>query len=99
MKQISVLQNIQQAVRVDSIGENKVGNIIIRRGFSHRMGMDSEKFKKSVALQLKKAGLNYSILDSGEKYMLPRADEAVASGSYWWVDISPIENSIKEESK
>jgi hypothetical protein len=68
----------------DTVGRNKQGQIVVRRGFFYRHGMDSEKFANRVRAALKAAGLGYLVLDQGEKYAAFRGGQTVAQGSHWW---------------
>lgn len=62
-----------------AIGRNKQGQIVVRRGFFYRHGMDSAKLAADVTQALEAAGVSYLVLDQGEKYAgagarpLPRA--------------------------
>jgi len=69
----------------DTVGRNKQGQIVVRRGFFYRHGMDSTKFAAAVTRALKEAGVSYLVLDQGEKYAGFRGGQTVAQGSHWWV--------------
>lgn len=69
----------------DTVGRNKQGQIVVRRGFFYRHGMDSTKFAAVVTRALKDAGMSYLVLDQGEKYTAFRGGQTVAQGSHWWV--------------
>ena len=58
-----------------SIGKNKEGNIVIRRGFFNRNGASAEAYRERVSSELNEAGIRHTVIDSGEK------------SSQWWVEI------------
>jgi hypothetical protein len=67
-----------------AIGRNKQGQIVVRRGFFYRHGMDSTKLAADVTQALEAAGVSYLVLDQGEKYA-GCWGQTVAQGSHWWV--------------
>jgi len=71
----------------DSIGKNKVGAIVIRRGFFYRNGMSCTKFTEQVDTALKAAGLEFTIVRDGEHYAPFRGGASVANQSHWYVEI------------
>lgn len=69
----------------DTVGRNKQGQIVVRRGFFYRHGMNSTKFAAAVTRALQDAGISYLVVDQGEKYTAFRGGQSVAQGSHWWV--------------
>jgi hypothetical protein len=74
-------------IGVDSIGKNKAGAIVIRRGFFYRNGMDCAKFTAKVDAALKAAGLEFTIVRDGEHYAPFRGGASVAQSSHWYVEL------------
>lgn len=72
---------------VDSIGKNKEGSIVVRRGFFYRNGMSSEKFTDLIDFQLREAGLSFRIVRDGEHYAPFRGGASVAQSSHWYVEL------------
>jgi hypothetical protein len=72
---------------VDSVGKNKVGGIVVRRGFFYRNGMSCEKFTAQVQALLTKAGLEFKIVRDGEHYAPFRGGATTAQSSHWYVEI------------
>lgn len=81
------MKEIRKALEhvADTVGRNKQGQIVVRRGFFYRNGMNSEKFAAKVSQALKSANENYLVLDHGEKYTGFRGGQTVAQGNHWWV--------------
>ena len=71
----------------DSIGKNKEGAIVIRKGFFYRNGNSSEKFTYMVDNALREAGLSFKIVRDGEKYAPFRGGATVAQSSHWYVEL------------
>jgi hypothetical protein len=72
---------------VDSVGKNKVGGIVVRRGFFYRNGMSSEKFTDFIDFKLREAGLSFKIVRDGEHYAPFRGGATVAQSSHWYVEL------------
>ena len=72
---------------VDSIGKNKAGAIVVRRGFFYRNGMSSEKFTYFIDSKLREAGLSFKIVRDGEHYAPFRGGATVAQSSHWYVEL------------
>lgn len=68
----------------DTVGRNKAGELIVRRGFFYSNGMTSEKFSQHVQAALKAAGSSYLVLDHGKKVAAFRGGQSVAQGSHFW---------------
>ena len=66
---------VTAVIGFDSIGKNKEGNIVIRRGFFNRNGASAEAYRERVSSELNEAGIRHTVIDSGEK------------SSQWWVEI------------
>ena len=83
------IKQVREALgsHADSIGKNKVGAIVVRRGFFYRNGMSSEKFTYFVDHKLRDAGLTFKIVRDGEHYASFRGGASVANQSHWYVEV------------
>jgi hypothetical protein len=72
---------VTAVIGFDSIGKNKEGNIVIRRGFVHRNGASAADYRERVSAELNEAGIKHTVIGSGEKSL------------YWWVEIR-LENKM-----
>ena len=85
----TLMTQIKNAVHADTYGKRKDGCIVLRRGFFYKMGGSSESFAASVTEQMKAAGIDAHVVDSGEVWKAFRGGASTASSSHWWVAISP----------
>lgn len=70
---------------VDSIGKNKAGDIVVRKGFFYTHGMDSERFSSHCLKRIREAGFDVIVMDSGEVWKPFRGGASVACSSHWYV--------------
>lgn len=75
------------ANNADTVGKNKAGAIVVRRGFFYRNGMDSQKFAHLIDHKLREAGLSFKIVREGEHYAAFRGGASVAQQSHWYVEL------------
>lgn len=75
----------------DSVAKKKNGNIIIRRGYFYRHGMDSDKFVGAIANRLKAAGIEAAatLIDYGDHYTTFKGGASLARSSHFWVELKP----------
>ncbi len=78
----------------DSVSKRKDGTIVIRRGFYYRYGKDAEDFSLRVGAALRKAGIEFSVKDYGEKWTAFRGGASLASQSHWWVELWPMVDTV-----
>jgi hypothetical protein len=71
----------------DTVGKNKEGSIVVRRGFFYRGGMSGERFANTVVTQLQAAGFECSVVKSGEHWASFKAGATVAQSSHWFVEL------------
>lgn len=83
------LSQVKDAVAADSIGKNKAGNVVVRDSYFYTHGRTADSFAKSVADQLRAAGVAFDIVDHGDHYASFRGGATVAQGSHFWVIVSP----------
>ena len=67
----------------DSIGRNKDGHIVLRRGFFYTNGMSGEKFADSAVKRLAEAGIPTRIVDTAVLWKAFRGGASVARGSHF----------------
>ena len=63
-----------------------------RVGFFYTHGCNHHMVRDSLISSLKKAGINYRIIDSGEQWKAFRGGDTLKQGSHWWVKFSIIED-------
>jgi len=87
MKNTNIVSQVKHALNysVDSVGRNKLGQIVLRKGFFYRMGMDSQKLAEQVQAKLDAAGVKLKVVDRGEQWRPFRGGASVAQGSHWYV--------------
>lgn len=71
---------------VDTVGKNKAGNFVVRRGFFYTGGVTADKVKQGVTGALQKAGMTVEVVDHGEVWKSFRGGATVAQGSHWYVE-------------
>jgi hypothetical protein len=71
----------------DSIGKNRKGNIVFRRGFFYRMGFDSKKFEERIIKGLKDSNISFELITSGEHYACFKGGVSIANQSHWYCEI------------
>ena len=67
----------------DTIGKNKDGHIVLRRGFFYTNGMSGEKFADSAMKRLAEAGIQTRLVDAGCIWKAFRGGASVAQGSHF----------------
>ena len=67
----------------DTIGQNKDGHIVLRRGFFYTNGMSGEKFADSAVRRLAAAGIQTRIVDTAVIWKAFRGGASVAQGSHF----------------
>lgn len=82
-----LLAQIRQAVgsTVDTVSRNSKGQIVLRRGFYYRHGMDCAQLAEQVTAALATAGIDLKVVDRGEVWKPFRGGSTVAQGSHWYV--------------
>jgi hypothetical protein len=89
---ISLLQKVKAALGkhycYDSIGKNKAGQVVVRRGFFYRKGGSSESYEKIIENVLAMTSVGLKIVDRGEINKAFRGGGSTASNSHWYVVIS-----------
>jgi len=70
---------------VDSIGRNKDGHIVVRKGFFYTNGMDAEQFAQVVLGRLTRSGIAARMIDTACIWKAFRGGASVAQGSHFKV--------------
>ena len=82
----------------DTIGKNKAGNFIARRGYFYHHGMTPES-TESMAADVKTALPNAKIVNSGDHYAAFRGGASTAQGSHLWVEFTFPTDEQQEEAQ
>lgn len=90
MAKISLIKELRELVFADSIGKNKDGNIVLRKGFFYTHGKTAEGFASTVTEALEACSMPGSVIDSGEVYKAFRGGASVANQSHWYVVVAPL---------
>lgn len=88
----------------DSVGKNKDGHIVVRRGFFYRGGQSHKDHEARISNALTAAGLKHTIVDSGEHNAPSFNGKAkVANSNHFWTKIKLDEqvgdDPVLEEGK
>ena len=70
----------------DSVGRNKAGNFVVRRGYFYRNGMDSDKFADRVVQTLAAANITVRVVESRDNWRPFKGGGTVAQNSHWFVE-------------
>ena len=68
---------------VDTIGRNKDGHIVVRKGFFYTNGMDAEQFAQVVLARLARSGIAARLVDANCIWKAFRGSASVAQGSHF----------------
>jgi len=83
----STLKLVRDAVMCDSVGKNKEGNIVCRRGYFYRMGDAANNFAARISSELTKAGVKHTVVNQGDHWAAFRGGQSVKAGSHFWVEL------------
>lgn len=73
---------------VDTVGKQKDGSIVVRRGYFYRMGMDSDKFAADVQRLLDTALPGAKVVDKGDRWKPFRGGATTAQSSHFYAVIA-----------
>lgn len=88
---MTIISQLRALEGVDTVGRNKAGNYVLRRGYYWGVTKDGSEFAESMAQKARAAGLNVDIVDSGNHYVAFRGNATVKQGSHWWVELRVTE--------
>lgn len=95
MQPKSFFQRAVKIIHADSIGRNKIGNVIARDSYFYTNEMTSQKFAARISKQLTTAGIEHKVIKCGNHFAAFRGGASVKEGSHFWVEISAGTNTIK----
>lgn len=83
------VKQIREALgtHVETVGKNKDGAIVVRRGFFYTNGGSAEKFAAMVTSRLQAANVAAKVTDQGEVWKPFRGSASTAQSSHWWAKI------------
>jgi hypothetical protein len=82
----------------DQITRNGKGHIVFRKGFFYTHGKTYKDFESSIENDLKKAGVNYTLVDSGQVDKSFRGGASLANSSHWYVIIKVNSTQLNEDN-
>jgi hypothetical protein len=74
---------------VDSCASKQNGNVIVRRTFFYRHGVDAAMFRDHVVGCLTKADVKATVIDFGEHWAPFNGGARISRDSHWWVELKP----------
>lgn len=87
MAKQSAVSKLKTLDGIDTVGRNKAGNIVARRGFFYTHGRTAEEFANYVHQAATAAGLKLQAVASGEKWLPFSGGAPIAKQSHWWVEL------------
>ena len=90
-KQKSIVAQLRALSCVDTVGRNKEGYIVVRRGFYYTHGRDANDFADQVRNGCKLAGVNAIVTGCGEVWKDFAGGKSVAQNSHWWVELETVD--------
>jgi hypothetical protein len=73
---------------VDQVSKLKNGNIMVRKGYFYRNGMDADNFKNLVVAALLKNGIVANVIDYGDHWAAFTGGASVARQSHFYVELA-----------
>lgn len=74
----------------DSVGVKKGGNIVVRRGYYYRNGMDSAKFADAISRLITAKGIPLKVADRGDQWKAFSGGASIANSSHFWVELTAV---------
>lgn len=68
---------------VDTVGKNKDGEIVVRKGFFYTHGRTAESFGANCLKQLRDAGINANLIEVNEVWKPFRGSASTANSSHF----------------
>lgn len=86
---MSVIKQVRNAVVgiADTVGRNKAGRVVVRRGYFYRNGATDEKFARAVRSALAAHGIMVRVVEHGDVWKPFRGSASVANSSHWYVEL------------
>ena len=76
-----------EVIGVDTVGKNKLGNIVFRKSFFYRHNYNSNLFKERISKMLASINVPFEIIDAGEHWASFRGGASVAQQSHWYCEV------------
>ena len=70
-----------------TVGCNKAGNIVLRKGFFYTNGASAESFTTGIMARLNAAGLRAEVIASREIWKPFRGGSTLANQSHWYLEL------------
>ena len=88
-KQKSLVSVIRQEVsKVDSVGRNRAGNVVVRYGYFYRNGLEANAFAQHIEDQLIELGRDVRVVAFGDHWAPFKGGASVAKQSHFWVELA-----------
>ena len=78
---------LKDSLFADTVGMNKAGNIVVRKGYFYTHGYDEEKLAAAVSAFLVRNKIAAKIISKGNVWKAFRGSATVANSSHWFVEI------------
>jgi hypothetical protein len=88
MRQQSLVSIVKDKVMADSVGKNKAGNVVVRKGYFYTQGKTVVDFEDRVVRAMSAAGHPVRVVDRGTVWKPFRGGATTANQSHWWVEIT-----------
>jgi hypothetical protein len=90
MKKVSNVALVRNAVSADMVSRNKLGNVVVRRGYFYTNGATAESFRDRVSNALFQAGVSFDVVDYGNHWAPFRGGAGVTANSHFYVELKVI---------
>lgn len=86
----TALQQVKQALShcADTVGRNKAGNIVVRKGYFYRNGMDVDRFENTIQGILVSHKIYAQVVNKGDVWRPFRGGASVAQQSHFYVELA-----------
>jgi hypothetical protein len=86
----TTVKQVKQAIGsyADTVGKNKAGNIVLRKGYYYRNGASAESFENNIVAALSSAGVLCKVVDRGDVWKPFRGGASVAQQSHFYVELA-----------
>ena len=86
---VLTVKQVKEAIghSADQVSRLKNGNIMVRKGYFYRSGMDSDKFSKFISRLAQEAGYAVSVVNSGDHWAAFKGGVSVAKSSHFYVEL------------
>ena len=92
-KKVKDLHADGKLASADTVGKNKDGHIVVRKGFYYSHGKTAEDHANAVSKSLHAACIEHTVVDSGQVWKPFRGGASTAAQSHYWVTVKPKEST------